>query len=252
MCLALQFRLQSTHEVFRPISSEKIAVNPLGEIETRVLAVMIEKSLTQPNAYPMTINSIVLAANQKQNREPVVEYSESQVATALGELIKRQLVVQAPPEYGARANRFAHRVVEMLRWDRREQALMAELMLRGRQTAGELRTRASRMTPFADLAAVLTTLDQLRKYSPPYVQELAREPGRSANRFRHLLTAESRNESETRAAPAPLPQHEPVPSTVESIGTALELRYDDLEQRVSHLETEVGELRRLVEGGTGS
>ena len=161
----------------------------LDPIELRVLGVLIEKSLTQAGSYPLTMNAIVLGANQKQNRDPVLSLSEGEVARALGSLERKQLVAQAPPAPGARANRFQHRVVNELRWDRRDQAIMAELMLRGRQTAGELRTHASRMTSFADIGSVLNTLQELAAREPSFVEELPREPGRSANRWRHLIGA---------------------------------------------------------------
>ena len=83
----------------------------LGDAEIRVLGVLIEKSLTQPGSYPMTINSILVATNQLQNRDPVVEYTEAQVSMALGELIRKKLAAQAPPEPSARANRFSHRAL---------------------------------------------------------------------------------------------------------------------------------------------
>src|SRR3972149_41663 len=98
----------------------------------------------------MTVNAITLGANQLQNREPVVSYGESEVSAALRNLIHKDLAVQSPPSSGARAVRFEHRAVEHFHWDRRDQAVLAELMLRGRQTAGELRTHASRMTPLPD------------------------------------------------------------------------------------------------------
>lgn len=161
----------------------------LDDIELRVLGVLIEKSLTQPDAYPLTFNSVQLGANQKQNREPVREFSQRDISEALRTLELKKLVSQAPPAIGARSVRFRHHVVEQFHWDRREQAIMAELLLRGRQTAGELRTHASRMTPFADLEAVAVTLNALRSHEHFFVEELAREPGRSANRFRHLLGA---------------------------------------------------------------
>lgn len=160
----------------------------LSDVEQRVLGVLIEKSLTQPAGYPMTINALVLGANQKQNRDPVTSYSEADVSRALHDLSLKQLAKQAPPGPGARANRFEHTVVETCHWDRRDQAILAELMLRGRQTPGELRGRASRMTSFPDLPSVMTTLEGLARRDPPLVEELPREPGRSANRFRHLLS----------------------------------------------------------------
>ena len=110
------------------------------------------------------------------------------MARALQTLHLYELAKQAPPDAGARANRFMHNVVERCGWDRREQAVLAELMLRDRQTAGELRTRGSRMTPIEDMAAVTGILHGLMHSEPPVVEELPREPGRSADRFRHLLS----------------------------------------------------------------
>ncbi len=161
----------------------------LRDVELRVLGVMIEKSLTQPDGYPLTMNAIVLGANQKQNRDPVMHFSEAEVARALQSLMDKELAGQSSPATGARANRFEHNVLERFHWDRREQALMAELILRGRQTAGELRSRAARMTPFEDLEAVMSVIGDLCSGDPRFVEELSREPGRSANRFRQLLSA---------------------------------------------------------------
>jgi len=202
----------------------------LNDHELRVLGVLLEKSLTQPDNYPLTLNAIVLGANQKQNRDPVLELTESEVAAALHSLETRQLVQYASTSPGARANRFKHNVVETLHWDRREQAVMAELMLRGRQTPGELRARASRMTPFADLESVAATLAALGSGDPPFVEELPREPGRSANRFRHLLSATD--------APAPA-VCEP-----EGGGSAPE---PALAERVARLEALVARLEETVE-----
>jgi hypothetical protein len=176
----------------------------LSDVEQRVLGVLIEKSLTQPAGYPMTINALVLGANQRQNRDPVTAYSDTDVSRALHSLSLKQLVRQAPPGPGARANRFEHNVVEACQWDRRDQAVLAELLLRGRQTAGELRGRAARMTAFPDLASVTTTLEALARREPRLVEELPREPGRSANRFRHLLST----------APPPTPADGVVHGTV--------------------------------------
>ena len=150
------------------------------------MGVLMEKALTQPGSYPLTINAVLLGANQKQNREPVMECAESDVSRALHMLQIKGCVKQAPPSSGARANRFQHQAAEMFHWDRREQAVMAELLLRGKQTAGELRSRAERMTPLPDLEAVHHVLHSLASAQTPYAEELPREPGRSANRWRHL------------------------------------------------------------------
>jgi hypothetical protein len=216
---------------------------PLNDIELRIIGVLIEKALAVPGSYPMTMNLIVLAANQKQNREPVMEYTESEVARALHTLQGKDLVKLAPPAPGARANRFQHNVVEAFHWDKREQALMAELMLRGRQTAGELRTHASRMTPFEDLSGVIAVLDALSKTTPPYVEELPREPGRAANRFRHLLGVVPPEPIASSGNAAVLP----TPATPAGAGSS-EANPDDLRQRVETLEERVRALEERIRG----
>jgi uncharacterized protein len=213
----------------------------LNDIEQRVLGVLIEKSLTQPDAYPLTFNSLLLGANQKQNRDPVREFTEREISEGLRSLELKQLVTQAPPALGARSVRFKHHVVEKFQWDRREQAIMAELMLRGRQTAGELRTHAGRMTPFADLEAVGITLNALRNREARFIEELAREPGRSANRFRHLLGPPHS---------APLPVASPETATIfvapgqspPADAANLASRVAKLEGTVARLETEIARL----------
>jgi len=204
----------------------------LGEVEIRVLGVMIEKSLTQSSGYPMTVNAVAVGANQLQNRDPVVSISERETSTALRDLQHKGLAAQAPLSPGARVVRFEHRVVDRLHWDRRDQAVMAELMLRGRQTIGELRTHASRMTPLPELAAVTAILEGLKAHDPPFVEELPREPGRSANRFRHLLGAATTPIVGGATVAAPVT---PTAGPVESLAA-----------RVARLESEVAELKAAV------
>lgn len=205
----------------------------LNDIELRVLGVLLEKALTQPGSYPLTLNAIQLGANQKQNRDPVVDYSESDISRAVHSLQLRKLVKQAAPAPGARANRFAHNIVEVLHWDRREQAVMAELIMRGRQTAGELRTHAGRMTPFPDIEGVTATLRGLAQGEHRYVEELAREPGRSANRFRHLLSGgDAVSESVEKFTQ---------PSGVATLNLPAE-EFAALEERVARLELRVEQL----------
>jgi uncharacterized protein YceH (UPF0502 family) len=216
----------------------------LDEVELRILGVLIEKSLTQAATYPITLNAIVLGANQKQNRDPVVDFSEQEIGKALYMLEQRGLVQQAPPKPGARANRFGHNVVETFHWDRREQAVMAELILRGRQTAGELRSRASRMTPLNDLDSVSSILSALAASDPPCVEELSREPGRSANRFRHLLSAEQAGAS---AATARLPAEDQIATAGDSIDAIL-ARIAALEAKVADLDRVVTDLRKNTGG----
>ena len=207
---------------------------------------MIEKSLSQAGSYPLTINAVVLGTNQKQNREPVVEHSEGDVSRALHTLANKQLVKQAAVGMSARSNRFEHNVGERFHWDRREQAVMAELMLRGRQTAGELRTRASRMSQIPDLPAVLWILTALAAYETPFAEELPREPGRSTTRFRHLLgerdtvdagivAEDTQSPVEDAAAYTGAPHAEPAVDA------------PSLSARVASLESKVSELSRTME-----
>jgi hypothetical protein len=227
----------------------------LNDSEIRVLAVLIEKSLSHPTSYPLTINALLLGANQKQNREPVVEYTEGDVSRALQGLIVHRIAEQAPPSAGARANRFAHRVVDVFGWDRREQAVMAELMLRGRQTAGELRARASRMTPLTDVGAVDGILRTLMERDPLHVEELPREPGRSANRFRHLLGQEpDQREAAATVAAAPASPSTPARDATAPVPTNVidvTARLDRLEQTVADIAAELAVLRRSTSQSTG-
>lgn len=214
----------------------------LGEIELRVLGVLLEKAMTTPGSYPMTLNALVVGANQKQNRDPVTDHSEADVARALHSLILAGLVREAPPPHGARANRFVHNVVEKLHWDPREQALMAELILRGRQTAGELRAHASRMTAFPDMHGVHAILNGLMGGETPFVEELRREPGRSANRYRHLL-----GEGAEVVSPAALPSPSQEDTYHESVDRSSPADVEALLDRVSTLESQVEQLTGLIE-----
>ncbi|MGB0714830.1 MAG: DUF480 domain-containing protein [Phycisphaerae bacterium] len=211
----------------------------LDRIECRVLAVLIEKSLTQPASYPLTVNAIVQAANQKQNRDPIMALEDDEVKGALTHLQSMNLVQQAPPLPGARAQRFSHNVVEKLTWDRREQAIMAELMLRGRQTPGELRTRASRMAPLTDVPAVLNVLQELAAYSPPYVKELGREPGRTVTRYEQLLHVDGEE---------PSLDESPIADSGMSLDAApAAVDERSLRQRVELLESRVAILEKILE-----
>jgi hypothetical protein len=159
----------------------------LNEIERRVLGSLMEKSIASPEYYPMTENALVAACNQKQNRDPVMELDGEAVWSALESLRQRGLVSMVLPPPGARTNRFKHETEAHYGWPKRERAIMAELLLRGPQTVGELRTRCSRLVPFEDLEAVTIVLDNLAQRDPPMVAALPREPGRSAVRYTHLL-----------------------------------------------------------------
>lgn len=218
-------------------------VEALDAIECRVLGVLIEKSLTQPGSYPLTINAIVQGANQKQNRDPIMELEDDDVKAALAHMQTLHLIEQAPPLPGARAQRFAHNVVAKLTWDRREQAVMAELMLRGKQTPGELRTRASRMAALTDVPAVLNVLQELAAYNPPYVVELSREPGRTVTRYSHCMMPDDGEEDPSDDGLTAAPVRE----RTEPVDGAAMAEERSLRQRIELLENRVGILEKMIQ-----
>lgn len=162
----------------------------LDEIERRVLGVLMEKAFTSAEGYPMTVNSVTVGCNQKSNRDPVMELDEDTVWDALSRLKDRGLVMRILPPPGSRADKFKHLVADKWGWQSQQRAVMTELLLRGAQTPGELRTRCERMTAFTDLDAVMQTLESLMSWQPPLVAALPRAAGQSATRYTHLLYAE--------------------------------------------------------------
>jgi hypothetical protein len=159
----------------------------LNELERRVLGVLIEKSMAQPTYYPMTVNAIVAACNQKSNRDPIMELDDEAVWSTLEGLRKRELVQRILPSPGSRADKFKHDVAQKFGWESPQRAVMTELMLRGPQTVGELRTRCARMTRIESVEAAARVLDSLMNWTPPVVVALPRGAGQSAVRFDHLL-----------------------------------------------------------------
>lgn len=185
----------------------------LDEIERRVLGVLMEKAFTSAEGYPMTVNSVTVGCNQKSNRDPVMELDEDTVWDALSRLKDRGLVTRILPPPGSRADKFKHLVADKWGWQSQQRAVMTELLLRGAQTPGELRTRCERMTAFADLGAVMQTLESLMSWQPPLVAALPRAAGQSATRYTHLLYAEGPPASESTASQAG-PQRGAAPSAV--------------------------------------
>jgi len=162
----------------------------LNATEIRVLGVLIEKEITTPEYYPLTLNALTLACNQKNNRNPVTAYSESEVDEALNGLREKNL---AYVFHGStsRVPKYKHVAAEVLQLNPAEIAVLCVLMLSGAQTAGEIRTRASRMHPFADLEELDETLRALAAKDPdPLVTKLPRQSGQKELRFAHLLAGE--------------------------------------------------------------
>jgi uncharacterized protein len=158
----------------------------LTPIEARVLGALIEKEITTPEYYPLSLNALTNACNQKSNRDPVLHIEESQVRKALNHL-EYQSLVRSVSSTDSRVTKFEHRLQDAFNFYRPEVAIICELLLRGPQTPGELRTRASRMHAFEDLESVHSALSRLEKREPPLVTVLPRQPGTKEARYAHLL-----------------------------------------------------------------
>lgn len=207
----------------------------LKPIELRVLGVLIEKSMTNPDTYPITLNALTLGCNQKTNREPVMNVTEGEVAAALHELQNWRLASLGDTQRGARSNRFQHDVEKRFGWNAAQRAIMAELMLRGPQTLGELRARASRMAPLGDGPFLSELLKELQTCDPPMAVELSRLPGQSTTRWAQLLGG--RIESAELPLSVPTREGELMPEEL-AAHAALEARIDALAAEVARLREE--------------
>lgn len=206
----------------------------LNGIEARVLGCLIEKELTTPEYYPLSLNALTNACNQKSNRDPLMALEEEEVVRALDALRFKQLVVISAE--GGRVTKYRHLFAEKLRLMPAEQAVLCELLVRGPQTVGELRTRAERMHHFPDLATMEEVLRELMEREQPMISRLARLPGRKEPRYAQLFTGEPLPVTETEAPP------EPARLRVQAENERLAL----LEEELALLRAEVAELRGLV------
>jgi uncharacterized protein len=163
---------------------------PLDAEEARVLGCLIEKAMTTPDQYPMSLNGVRVACNQVSNREPVVDYDETTVATTLRRLADKGLA-KFVHRAGDRVVKYIHAAGDVLELPDRELALVAVLLLRGEQTPGELRQRTGRYVEFGSLPEVEVTLAELARRTPPLVAELERQPGQKESRYRQLLTGDT-------------------------------------------------------------
>lgn len=215
---------------------------PLDLLEARVLGVLVEKEKTVPDTYPLSLNALTLGCNQKNNRDPVLAASEGEVLAAIDMLKIANWVIESS---GARVTRYSHNVGRVLRVPEQSVALLAALMLRGAQTAAELRAATERLHRFADTSSVEAFLDELASRPDasggPLVVLLPRRPGEREARWAHLLSgpvqaaAEPQVPAQSRATPATTP--------------VLEQRLDALQAEVAELRAEVAALRaRLDEG----
>ena len=196
--------------------------------EARVLACLMEKELSVPDSYPLSLNSLTLACNQKSNREPRMQLAEGEVGHIAKELENRAYV---RIEYGDRAHRFEHNVRKMLNLDKRQQSVLTVLMLRAPQTLNELKVRTRRMTEFADLDEVLQVLESLNAGEVPLMLHIPRAAGQREDRFTHLLCGEPDIEV-ARAAQEFVP-----PASEDDRVSALQEQLDALTERVERLES---------------
>jgi uncharacterized protein YceH (UPF0502 family) len=214
-------------------------MDPLTPDESRILGVLIEKQMTTPDQYPLTLNSIVSGSNQKNNRDPVIEMDDDRAYSATESLREKGFVVRVE-QSGARVAKYKHLAAEKLDARPAELALLAELLLRGPQTLGELRGRASRMQAFESLEAVSGFLSGLMAKQPPLVKRLPPSPGTRAEKYMQLLGEEATEEQvEDEAADAV----ETTPAAVPAAATGEVIA---LTARVSALESETAALRAAV------
>lgn len=218
----------------------------LSALEARVIGCLIEKAITTPDQYPLSLNALTNACNQKSNRDPVLELDERTVQETLDGLTKKHLVLERSG-FGSRVPKYQHRFCNTgfgsLEFTAPETAILCELMLRGPQTPGELRGRASRMAPIAEVGEVESALAKLAsREDGPFVVRLAREPGRRESRYAHLLSGSVEGATEgieehaaSEAAPATAPRAD---------NKSLQERIAQLEQRVAQLEREIQGLRQ--------
>lgn len=154
-------------------------------VAARVLGCLVEKELATPEYYPLTLNALLNACNQKSNREPVMTLTQEDVHDGLEELRREQLVYKSSE--GVRTARYCHHLDGLLHLEQEQLAVLAVLLLRGAQTVGELRIRSERMHSFADLNEVESVLQTLATHEPPLVTQLPRQPGRKEPRYMDLL-----------------------------------------------------------------
>lgn len=206
----------------------------LNELEIRILGCLVEKEMTTPEYYPLTLNSLTTACNQKSNRNPVVLFEETDVVRGLDSLREKELVNQVF-KADSRVPKYRHSLGEKLNLIRREQALLCELMLRGPQTPGEIRTHVERMCALKDLDEVEEVLAGLMGRGNPLVIRLPRQPGQKEQRYMHLLSGVPDISEIVPQAPA-----EPA---------ALRVRAENekitrLEEEINLLRTEIEELKK--------
>ncbi len=220
----------------------------LNEVETRVLGSLIEKDVTTPDYYPLSLNALVNACNQKNNRDPVMNLDDQAVRQALNTLQEKRL---AGPTSSAdsRVTKYEHRLQEAFNFTRGETAILCVLLLRGPQTPGELRGRTERMHRFEDLTEVQSTLQRLMQRDPPLARVLPRQPGTKEARYKHLLAgdAEDGGVEDVSVARTPSPASVPSNSADANCMNRLENEVSDLRREVADLKQQLASFRKQFE-----
>ncbi len=215
----------------------------LSALEARIIGCLIEKQITTPDQYPLSLNALVNACNQKSNREPLMTLEESTAQRAVDELARKHLVMERSG-FGSRVVKYRHCFCNTefgtLKFDPQELAILCELLLRGPQTPGELRGRANRMASFVEVADVEAALDRLSKREGgPYVSRLTREPGRRDSRYAQLFGGPIAQSTDTNPADVPSRSFPEAPLSA----SGQEQRLTRLEQEVHALRAEVSDLK---------
>jgi uncharacterized protein len=208
----------------------------IGPVEARVLGCLVEKEATTPEYYPLSLNALLNACNQKSNREPVMNVDEDAVRQALHALADLGLARSAATD--GRVAKYEHRLQEAFNFHRHELALLCVLLLRGPQTPGELRGRTERLYSFDDLDSVHSALNLLMKREPPLLRVLPRQAGTKEARYMHLLSGEP--EPTTREPEEPMLADKP------AVASGDEQRFARLEDSVAELRTEITELKQQL------
>lgn len=206
----------------------------LDPAEVRVLGSLIEKEATTPEYYPLTLNALVNACNQKSNREPIVAYDDAIVLDAVEHLREKRLALTITGS--GRVNKYAQRISETLNLGRRELGVLCTLLLRGPQTLGEIKDRSERMFAFADLAETETVLDKLAEWPEhPLAKKLPRQPGQKEARYTHLLAGEPAIEPGLEAAVAQPTRIAQLEQQIQQLRS----EFDELKQRFEQLEAQL-------------
>lgn len=212
----------------------------LTPVEARIIGCLIEKEVTTPDYYPLTLNSLTTACNQKSNRDPVMALSEAEVMDAAQALIDRRLMTDESG-FNSRVSKFRHRFCNTefgsLKLTDQERGIVCGMLLRGAQTPGEIRTRTNRLCEFSDVKQVEALLEQMAsREEGALVVKLLREPGKRESRYQHLFCGEVDVESYATATP----------TAVSSSQNQYEERISTLEEQVAELKVQVEELKALI------